>query len=142
MDVGKNGTGTNAESGQENANAADEVDEVKTEHKNHPEKPEQRHVENDRPDHSARDSSNIDQNSIDKDRRMFARKKACWFCAKNDLPDWKDPFSYAWLVNEFGKISPARVTGVCSKHQRKATTAIKRGRDIGFISAISNQSIR
>jgi small subunit ribosomal protein S6 len=51
---------------------------------------------------------------LDKDRKMFSRRKSCWFSAKKTSPDWKDPSSYAWLVNEFGKISPARVTGLTS----------------------------
>ncbi len=75
---------------------------------------------------------------IEKDRRMFSRKKSCWFCAKKSDPDWKDSSSYNWLINEFGKISPARITGLCAIHQRKATSAIKRGRNIGLISYISN----
>lgn len=76
---------------------------------------------------------------IEKDRKMFSRKKTCWFCAKTAAPVWKDPSSYAWLVNEFGKISPGRVSGICAKHQRAATTAIKRGRNLGLIGYLSNQ---
>ncbi|MBF0300266.1 MAG: 30S ribosomal protein S18 [Oligoflexia bacterium] len=80
------------------------------------------------------------QHDVDKDRRMFSRKKSCWFCAKKTDPDWKDPSSYAWLVNEFGKISPGRITGLCAKHQRHATTAIKRGRNICLIGYISGRT--
>jgi small subunit ribosomal protein S6 len=79
---------------------------------------------------------------LDKDRKMFSRRKSCWFSAKKTSPDWKDPNSYAWLVNEFGKISPARVTGLRPKYQRMATTAIKRGRAMGMISYISNHTFR
>ncbi|MBF0313003.1 MAG: 30S ribosomal protein S18 [Oligoflexia bacterium] len=77
---------------------------------------------------------------MDKDRRMFSRKKSCWFCAKESNPDWKDPHSYAWLVNEFGKISPGRISGLCATHQRHATTAIKRGRNMCLLSYISNHT--
>jgi len=76
---------------------------------------------------------------VDKDRKLFARKKSCWFSAKKERPDWKEPSSYTWLVNEFGKISPARVTGLSAKFQRQATRAIKQGRTIGFISHLSNR---
>lgn len=79
---------------------------------------------------------------LSKDRKMFSRRKSCWFSAQKTGPDWKDPNSYAWLVNEFGKISPARVTGLRPKYQRMATTAIKRGRCIGLISYISNHTAR
>ncbi len=79
---------------------------------------------------------------LDKDRRMFSRKKSCWFCAKKEDPDWKETSSYDWLINEFGKISPARISGLCSIHQRMATMSIKRGRNMGMISYVSNQTAR
>lgn len=82
------------------------------------------------------------QYDMDKDRKMFSRKKTCWFCAKKTEPDWKDPHSYAWLVNEFGKISPSRISGLCSSHQRHATTAIKRGRNMCLIGHITNHMIQ
>ena len=77
---------------------------------------------------------------LDKDRKAFSKRKSCWFSAKKTEPDWKDPNSYAWLVNEFGKISPARVTGLRPKYQRMATSAIKRGRCMGLISYMSNRT--
>lgn len=75
----------------------------------------------------------------DKDRKIFAKKRACWFKAKGISPDWKDPKTYSWVVSEFGKISPARVTGVSAYYQREVTKTIKRARTIGFISYISNR---
>jgi small subunit ribosomal protein S6 len=77
-----------------------------------------------------------------KDRKMFARRKSCWFTANKTEPDWKDPMSYAWLVSEFGKISPARVSGISRKMQRRATATIKRARAIGLISYMSNRTAR
>lgn len=88
-------------------------------------------------------TTNADGGSdLDKDRKSFSKRKSCWFSAKKTAPDWKDPSSYAWLVNEFGKISPARVTGLRPNFQRMATTAIKRGRAMGLISYMSNQTAR
>jgi small subunit ribosomal protein S6 len=78
----------------------------------------------------------------EKEKKMFQKRKSCYFSAKKTSPDWKDPASYAWLVNEFGKISPARVTGLRPKYQRAATTAIKRGRCMGLISYMSNYTAR
>jgi small subunit ribosomal protein S6 len=79
---------------------------------------------------------------LEKEKKMFSKRKSCYFSAKKTAPDWKDPNSYAWLVNEFGKISPGRVTGLRPKFQRMATTAIKRGRCMGLISYMSNQTAR
>ncbi len=78
----------------------------------------------------------------DKEKRMHSKRKSCWFSAKKTSPDWKDPKSYSWLVNEFGKISPARITGLTPKFQRKACDAIKRGRMMGLISYTSNEVAR
>jgi len=71
--------------------------------------------------------------------KKFARRKSCYFKANSIKADWKDPQTFTWLINEFGKISPARVTGVSRKHQRFATTAIKRARQIGVASYVSNR---
>lgn len=73
-----------------------------------------------------------------KGRRKFNRHRRCWFTANKTRADWKNPETFSWLINEFGKISPARISGVSRKHQRFATTAIKRARQIGIASYVSN----
>ena len=78
----------------------------------------------------------------DKDKKMHSKRKSCWFSAKKTSPDWKDPKSYSWLVNEFGKISPARITGLTPTFQRRANEAIKRGRNMLLISYQSNETAR
>lgn len=70
--------------------------------------------------------------------RRFARRRSCWYEANKIIADWKDPGTYAWLVNEFGKISPGRVSGVSRKHQLKANAAIKRARNLCLVSHVSN----
>ncbi len=79
---------------------------------------------------------------LEKEKKLFAKRKSCWFSAKKVEPDWKDPSTYSWLVNEFGKISPARITGLRPKYQRSATTAVKRARAMGLISYMSGRTIR
>ncbi|MCY4524169.1 MAG: 30S ribosomal protein S18 [Halobacteriovoraceae bacterium] len=71
-------------------------------------------------------------------KRKFIKKKNCWFTAKGIRADWKDPKTFNWLVNEFGKISPARVTGISRKHQRFSILAIKRARQMGIMAYLSN----
>jgi len=78
----------------------------------------------------------------DKDKKMHSKRKSCWFSASKTSPDWKDPKSYSWLVNEFGKISPARITGLTPTFQRRANEAIKRGRNMLLISYQSNDIAR
>lgn len=76
-----------------------------------------------------------------KPRRRFSRRRSCWFTSKGITADWKDPNTYAWLVNEFGKISPARISGISRKHQRWAESAIKRARNLGLISHLSDKTL-
>lgn len=91
------------------------------------------------PNHGTKTDATIDS---EKEKKMFQKRKSCYFSEKKTAPDWKDPSSYSWLVNEFGKISPGRVTGLRPKYQRLATTAIKRGRNMGMISYMSNHTLR
>lgn len=83
--------------------------------------------------------SDEEGNELDKDRKRFAKRKTCWFTAKKIKADWKDPSTFSWLVNEFGKISPARISGISRKHQRFANQAIKRARQVGIISHLTNK---
>lgn len=77
---------------------------------------------------------------VEKDRRMFSKRRNCWFTANKIKPDWKDPNSYSWLISEFGKISPSRVSGLTAHMQRLATAAIKRGRQMGLVGSLSNNT--
>lgn len=86
---------------------------------------------------SVTDESNEDSEGANP--KKFARQKACYFKANQIKADWKDPETYRWIINEFGKISPARVTGVSRKHQRLATSAIKQARQVGIASYVSNR---
>jgi small subunit ribosomal protein S6 len=78
----------------------------------------------------------------DKEKKMHSKRKSCYFSATKTSPDWKNPKSYSWLVNEFGKISPSRITGLTPKFQREANDAIKRGRNMLLISYQSNEIAR
>lgn len=67
-------------------------------------------------------------------RRFRPRKKVCPFCKdKTKILDYKDADGVKQFLSEAGKILPRRVTGVCAKHQRDVTTAVKRARHIAII---------
>lgn len=84
------------------------------------------------------EENNEDDFDDRKEKKGFSKKRTCFFASTNTKPDWKAPRSYSWLVNEFGKISAARVTGLSPKFQRMANASIKRGRCMGLISHLSN----
>ena len=67
-------------------------------------------------------------------RKFFRRKKVCKFCVeKIDAIDYKDYRTLGQFVAESGKIVPRRLTGVCTPHQRRLSTAIKLARNIALL---------
>lgn len=67
----------------------------------------------------------------------FSRKKYCLFCRdKVKLIDYKNYKILQKFTLETGKIIPARVSGVCSYHQKQLTKAIKRARHMAFLKFI------
>ena len=79
---------------------------------------------------------NNDDDTMPRQRRI--KKKVCAFCAdKNLVIDYKDAEKLRKYVSEKGKILPRRVTGLCAKHQREVTVAIKRARQIALLPFIA-----
>ena len=61
-------------------------------------------------------------------------KKVCAFCAdKIEAIDYKDVAKLRKYMTEKGKIIPRRTTGVCARHQRELTSAIKRARVMALL---------
>ncbi|GBE00286.1 30S ribosomal protein S18 [bacterium BMS3Abin07] len=66
--------------------------------------------------------------------RRFQRRKFCRFCAeKVDYIDYKDTRILKSFIASRGKIFPSRMTGVCARHQRELSMAIKRARNIALL---------
>ena len=68
-------------------------------------------------------------------RRYFPpKRKVCRFCQRNvrDI-DYKNVDVLKRYILERGKISPRRVSGTCSYHQRRLSTAIKRARILALL---------
>ena len=69
-----------------------------------------------------------------KPMRKAPRRKVCAFCLEKATElDYKDIAKLKKYVTEKGKILPRRMTGVCSKHQRLLSTAIKRARLVALL---------
>src|SRR5437868_9663869 len=67
-------------------------------------------------------------------RKYFRRKKVCKFCVeKIQSIDYKDYRLLSQFVAESGKIVPRRLSGVCTPHQRRLSTAIKQARNIALL---------
>jgi small subunit ribosomal protein S18 len=67
--------------------------------------------------------------------KYVSSNKVCSFCENAvKTVDYKDYKILRKFITEQGKIIPGFVTGVCSRHQRHLTRAIKRARNIALLS--------
>lgn len=60
-------------------------------------------------------------------------KKGCYYCTNKKDVDFQDAETLLRFINFDGKIESRNRTKLCSKHQRKATRAIKTARQMGLI---------
>ena len=62
------------------------------------------------------------------------KRKKCFLCNnKIEYVDYKNLDLLKNFINDKYKINPKRVTGTCSRHQRKIAVAIKRARIMGLL---------
>ena len=67
-------------------------------------------------------------------KQYFRRKKVCRFCVeKIDDINYKDVKMLGNFVSERGKITPRRISGVCTPHQKRLSEAIKQSRNIALL---------
>jgi small subunit ribosomal protein S18 len=66
--------------------------------------------------------------------RYVARRKVCPFCVnKVKTIDYKDVALLRRFISDRGRMEPRRKTGVCAKHQRVLSVALKRARYIALL---------
>ena len=82
------------------------------------------------------DETTLPESSSGGGRRNFMRRrKVCPFSgAGAPKIDYKDVKLLQRYVSERGKIVPRRLTGVCTRHQRKVSLAIKQSRNIALLA--------
>ena len=69
----------------------------------------------------------------------FSRRRRCLVCTGEVKEiDYKDEKFLLKFLTERGKILPRRTSGMCAKHQRHLSTAIKRARYIALIPYIGD----
>lgn len=65
--------------------------------------------------------------------KRLTRARNCPICASNTIVDYKDVVLLRRHLSERGKILGRAKTGVCAKHQRALTRAIKRARFMALL---------
>lgn len=69
--------------------------------------------------------------------KPIKKAKECYFCVSNiNEIDYKDVRTLRRFINFHMKILPRKRTGVCSRHQRKLATAIKRSRIMALLGFV------
>ena len=62
------------------------------------------------------------------------QQRHCGFCIHGvKVVDYKDSNALRRYTSSYGKIVPRRKSGVCSKHQRMISEAIKRARTMALL---------
>jgi small subunit ribosomal protein S18 len=75
----------------------------------------------------------------EKDPFRRSRRRGCPFCNDStQVVDYKDPGLLRYFITDRGKIVPRRVSGLCAKHQRELTTAVKRARVLALLPFTTN----
>lgn len=71
----------------------------------------------------------------DKERRRFIpKRKVCAFCVDRSRKlDYKEANQLRRFISDSGKIEPRHRTGVCAKHQRLLSIALKRARYLALL---------
>ncbi|HTT66729.1 MAG TPA: 30S ribosomal protein S18 [Gemmatimonadales bacterium] len=68
---------------------------------------------------------------------MRTRSKTCPVCeAGVRVVDYKDDRTLGRFLTDRGKILPSRLSGMCARHQRQISTAIKRARQLMLLPYI------
>lgn len=66
------------------------------------------------------------------------KKKFCKFCAQGvEIIDYKDVETLQKYINYNSKISPKKINGNCTMHQRRVSNSIKRARIVALLPFIA-----
>lgn len=65
--------------------------------------------------------------------RRKGREKGCLFCKTKTIPKWEDYEKYGEFLSPRGRIIGSQFSGVCTKHQRKLSSAIKQARHLALM---------
>ncbi|MBN1168271.1 30S ribosomal protein S18 [Candidatus Woesebacteria bacterium] len=67
-------------------------------------------------------------------KKIEPENEFCPFCLDNDkVPDYKEYKKLEKILTDRARIVSSERSGVCTKHQRKLTTHIKRARHLGLL---------
>ncbi|HCC23872.1 TPA: 30S ribosomal protein S18 [Candidatus Falkowbacteria bacterium] len=67
-------------------------------------------------------------------KNIIKKERACYYCVNglNEV-DYKQGELLRKFISSYGKIAPRRRSGLCAKHQRKTSNAIKHARFMAIL---------
>lgn len=79
----------------------------------------------------------------DKKRRIPKKKiavpKKCYFCKEEKNPWYADVSDLQKFISDRGKIIGRTRNGLCAKHQRRLTTAVKHARHLALLPFVGGE---
>jgi small subunit ribosomal protein S18 len=76
-----------------------------------------------------------------KDSLLIAKRKGkekgCMFCKTKTVPRWEDYEKFGEFLSPRGRIMASQYSGVCAKHQRKLSKAIKQARHLALMPFVT-----
>jgi small subunit ribosomal protein S18 len=76
-------------------------------------------------------------------RRIQKRKitvpKKCYFCKENKTPWYSEVADLQKFVSDRGKIVARTRNGLCAKHQRRLTSAVKHARHLALLPFVGGE---
>lgn len=72
-------------------------------------------------------------------KRRILVPKNCYFCKENKTPWYSDVASLQKFVTERGKMFGRTRTGLCAKHQRRFTSAMKHARLLALLPFVGGR---
>lgn len=70
-------------------------------------------------------------------KRNITVPKECFFCKEEKAPWYNDTASLQKFVTDRGRIIGRTRTGLCAKHQRRMTAAIKHARHLALMPFVA-----
>jgi len=72
-------------------------------------------------------------------KRKITVPKSCYFCKEKVEPKYSDVSALQKFVSGQGKLTPRTRNGICSKHQRRLTSAIKHARHLALLPFVGEK---
>lgn len=74
-----------------------------------------------------------------KKRRVITVPQECFFCKGKTVPTYGDVTVLHKFITERGKIIMRTRSGLCAKHQRRLTSAVKHARHLALLSFVTGE---